>query len=126
MKVTIVGSGGFVGMNLTRLLRRTSIDVQGFSSGDQYSIDPRTGSLSDEFSIRTGTDAVIYLAQSPFYRQVPERFPHLICVNQLATIIVAELARRAKVKRLIYASSGNVYAPSFQPLSENSPLRKSD
>jgi nucleoside-diphosphate-sugar epimerase len=39
---------------------------------------------------------------------------------------LAELGRRNQVKRFIYASTGNVYSPSFRPLAETAPVRKRD
>ena len=42
----------------------------------------------------------------------------------VSAIKVAEMAHKAKVERFIYASTGSVYVPSFNPLSEASPLRK--
>lgn len=125
MKVVIMGSGGFVGRHLVRFLQEKGIDTQGFSSSLPGGIDPNTGVLSDEFMIQGGTtDTVVYLAQSPFYNQAPEMAMHLINVNLVSLLKVADLARKAKVKRFVYASTGNVYAPSFEPLSENSALRR--
>lgn len=124
MKVLIVGSKGFIGKYLFNHLKLLGADVYGISSSDQNGIDVETGILSDEFSISPGTDAVVYLAQSPYYRQVPEKAAHLLNVNVVSAVKLAEIARKAKVKRFIYTSTGNVYAPSFQPLGETSPLNK--
>ena len=49
---------------------------------------------------------------------------HLLNVNLVSAVKVAELARRAGVGRFIYASTGSVYAASFQPLTEASPVRR--
>jgi len=59
-----------------------------------------------DFKISEGTDALIYLAQSPHYRNVPQMAGHLM----------------AGVSRFIYASTGNVYAKSPGPLPETSKL----
>ena len=124
MKILIIGSKGFFGSRLSNYLKKRNVGVQGFSSSDGNAIDPQTGNLSDTFSIPEGTGAVIYLAQSPYYHRVPEMFPHLVSVNVASAVKAAELSRRAKVKRFIYASTGNVYAPAFQPLPETAPVRK--
>lgn len=124
MKILIIGSKGFLGSHLFNYVKKRNGDVQGFSSSDGNAIDPHTGNLSDTFSIPEGTDAVIYLAQSPYYNRATEMFPHLMSVNVVSAVKVAELSRRAKVRRFIYASTGNVYAPSFAPLSETAPLRR--
>ncbi len=67
---------------------------------------------------------MVYLAQSPHYRKTPEMAGHLLRVNGTAAVETADLARRAGVDRFIYASTGSVYAPSFAPLAETSPLRR--
>lgn len=124
MKVVIIGSNGFIGRSLQDSLKAKGFEVQGFSSCTHGGIDSETGILSDTFSISGGTNAVVYLAQSPYYRQLPEMSWHLWNVNMVSAIKAAEIARQAKVERFIYASTGNVYIPSFEPLSETSPLRR--
>jgi nucleoside-diphosphate-sugar epimerase len=124
MKVLIVGSRGFIGRHLLNHLASTGIDVCGVSSSDGKGIEAHTGVLSEQFSIPPGTDTIIYLAQSPYYRQVPEMASHLLNVNVTSAVKVADMARRLNVSRFIYTSTGNVYAPSFKPLSEDASLRR--
>lgn len=88
--------------------------------------DPASGILNDEFNLPADTECVVYLAQSPYYRQMTEKVAHLWGVNVVSAMKVAELARRAGVRRFIYASTGNVYSPSFSPLSEENPVRRDD
>jgi nucleoside-diphosphate-sugar epimerase len=126
MKVVIVGSGGFIGSHLNKFLQSEGIQVLGASSADGTGIVPSTGILPDDFSIVPETDLIVYLAQSPYYNMLPEKFPHLVNVNVLSAVKTAELAHRAKVRRFIYASTGNVYEPGFTPFSESSPLRRDD
>jgi len=122
VKVAVIGSGGYIGRNLVPALKEKAFDVQALSSSNSDYIEPATGVLSENFSVTSGTDAIVYLAQSPFYRQVPDMSWHLWNVNVVSAVKIAELARRANVKRFIYASTGSVYVPSFKPLSETSPL----
>ncbi len=126
MKVAIVGSGGFIGSHLNKFLQSEGIQVLGVSSADGTGIVPGTGILPDDFSIVPETDVIVYLAQSPYYNMLPEKFSHLVNVNVLSAVKIAELAHRAKVRRFIYASTGNVYEPSFTPFSESSSLRRDD
>jgi UDP-glucose 4-epimerase len=126
MKVLIIGSGGYTGRRLQAFLRAEGLHVRGVSSADGTGIDPRTGLLPDDFVIAGGTDAVVYLAQSPHYHVMPEMFWHLLNVNVTSAVKVAESARKAKVGRFLYASTGSVYEASFAPLSESSPLRRDD
>ena len=82
--------------------------------------------LSDEVSFPRGTEAVYYLAQSPRYHEFPEAAEHLFGVNTLGAIKAARAAWSAGVRAMCYASSGNVYVPSFGPLAETSPLRRDE
>jgi nucleoside-diphosphate-sugar epimerase len=126
MKVLIIGSGGFLGKNLFNYLLDQNIDVIGCSSAENHGICADTGLLSSQFSIPPDTHTVIYLSQSPYYRQVPEMAEHLLNVNIVSAVKVAEIARRANVKHFIYTSTGNVYEPSFEPLSEEAPVRRNN
>ena len=126
MKVLIIGSGGFLGKNLFNYLLDQNIDVIGCSSAEHHGICADTGLLSSQFSIPPDTHTVIYLSQSPYYRQVPEMAEHLLNVNVVSAVKVAEIARRANVKHFIYTSTGNVYEPSFEPLSEEAPVSRNN
>ena len=124
MRVTIVGHRGFLGKALAARLHQRGWEVDGCSSSTPGNIDPATGLLSPQFTIRPATDAVVYLAQSPYFRQMPERADHLWNVNVVSAVQTARLAARAGVLHFVYASTGSVYAPSFKPLAERSSLRR--
>lgn len=54
-------------------------------------------------------DAIIYLAQSERYREFPEGATDVFQVNTAQVINLLDYARRAGVKKFIYASTGGVY-----------------
>lgn len=122
MRLTIVGAGGYLGRAVSRAAQRAGHEVTAASSRDGTGIDPVTGLLGEGFRIPSGTDAVLYLAQSPFYKDVPRHASHLMTVNAVAAVEAARRATVAGVRRFLYASTGSVYIPSFEPLSERSPL----
>lgn len=124
MKVLIIGSSGFMARNLASALLNFGAEVVLASSSDSSGIDPRTGLLPDGFSVQTGTTAVVYMAQSPGYIDVPEQAPHVLSVNSLSAVRAAKAARAAGVSRFIYLSTGTVYAPCFSPISESFPVRR--
>ena len=126
MKIVIFGAGGYIGQHISEKFQKIGLDVIRYSSAEGEIFDPKTGLLADSVNIPAGTDGVIYLSQSPFYRQMPERADHLWGVNVVSAMKVAELARRAGVNRFIYASTGNVYSPRFSPLREDCPIRRDD
>lgn len=88
--------------------------------------EPTSGVLNNEFEFPRGIECVVYLAQSPYYRPMDKNAGHLWGVNAVSAIKVAELARRSGAKRFIYASTGNVYSPSFFPIREDSLVRRDD
>lgn len=124
MSVLVIGSGGYMGRHLMMSLATEGIDAVGASTSDGTGIDPESGILSESFSVPRGTSAVVYMAQSPRYRQVPEQAAHVLAVNAFSAARAAVLAREAGVQRFIYISTGTVYAPSFQPLREDAPVRR--
>jgi UDP-glucose 4-epimerase len=124
MKVLVIGSGGYMGRHLMRALAKEGIETVGASTANGSGINPTTGLLPDNFLVAADTTAVVYMAQSPRYRQVPEQASHVLAVNTLSAIRAAIAARTAGVTRFIYLSTGTVYAPCFEPLVEGAPVRR--
>ena len=120
----IVGAKGYIGGHLAHHYETAGVDVVKISSSEPGGINPETGLLPDNFEVPQGVDTVFYLAQSPRHRQAPDMATHLLSVNVLSAIQMASVAHRAGVRKFIYASTGNVYAPSFLPLREDAPLRR--
>lgn len=125
MKVAVVGANGFIGRRLCGALRDARVDVLQISSKSEGGFDVDNGLLQG-LPIEPGVTAVVYLSQSPLYRDMPASAAHLWGVNVLSAIKAAEWARRSGAARFIYASTGNVYRPSFAPLREDDPLQRDD
>lgn len=126
MRVLVIGSRGYIGSRLVDRLAMEGIDVRGASSADGSGIDPVSGLLPEGFEFPEATDVVVYMAQSPYFRLMPEQSSHLMAVNCLSAIRAASAARKAGVGRFIYVSTGTVYSPSFSLLTENSMTRRDD
>lgn len=122
MQIALFGAGGYIGRHIAAHFNQIGLSVIRYSSASEGTFNPDTGFLADSVVIAPGTDCVIYLSQSPYYRQKSERADHMWGVNVVSAMKVAELARRVGVKRFIYASTGNVYSPSFSPLKEGFPV----
>lgn len=123
MNVLIVGNKGYVGRHLEANLTEKGLKVNGLEHDSVY-MDSSCGCLRPEYRLPENCNAIIYLAQSPYYRGNNKNCAHLFEVNSVNAVRLARLAVDAGVSRFIYASSGNVYGASFGPLSENSPLRR--
>lgn len=126
MKICIIGSNGFFGRNLTYHCTKHGFEIQLISSNAPNGIDSETGLFRQDFSINKPTDIVIYLSQSPYYRDTPNKAEHLVSVNCIAAIQAAKAAIQADVKKFFYASTGNVYAPSLQSLKETDAVNRTN
>jgi len=124
MRVMIIGRGGFIGRYLATALGRDGIEVLALSSRDGTGIDASTGLFRVPPEIPPDVKAVVYLAASPFQRSTADTAAHVLSVNTVSAVQAAAAAVRSGASKLIYASTGNVYAPSFTPLRESAPLRR--
>ena len=64
-------------------------------------------------------DTVVYLAQSEFFRDFPERATDVFAVNTNQLLHFLDYARTAGVKRFVFASSGGVYGVGARQFSED-------
>lgn len=116
--VVVVGANGYIGRHVIAHMKAQGINVIALSSQDGTGVDPQTGLFSTNFSFDKNVDGVIYAAQSPQYRNVPDAAWHLLAVNSVAPVQIAMAAERAGAKYFVYLSTGNVYKPSYEPLKE--------
>ncbi len=124
MTVCIIGAGGFLGQALGREYEKRGIQTRKFSSRDNHSLFDKTGLIRGDFHLPADCDCIVYLAQSPYYRDLPAQLVHVWNVNVVSAMAIARLACDAGVKRFIYTSTGTVYASSFSPLAESAPVRR--
>jgi nucleoside-diphosphate-sugar epimerase len=129
MNIAIIGTAGFLGQILAKYLIDNGHRVAGIDIAkppteaaglSYYKLDI----LRDEIDCLSNVDVVFYLAQSPFYRDFPVNSDHLFGVNVFGAIKAARAALEQKVRLFCFASSGNVYAPSFRSLSEDHAVRR--
>ncbi len=124
MKIVIVGASGFIGQHLGAHLGRQGLDVLGLDIRCDSAAVSRfpiqcCDCSSDEIVFDPPVDAVFYLAQARCYRQHDADLSALFSVNVQGAVRTMEAAVRSGARSFLYASTGNVYAPSFTPLSED-------
>jgi len=123
-KVIIAGASGLIGSHLIRLLSQT-YEVHALS---------RTQTISESFNVvwhhvdlnkvvdysklPQDTCAFIYLAQSEYFRDFPEKALDIFQLNTTQVLSALDFSRSAGIENFIYASSGGVYGFPEKIVSE--------
>ena len=125
--IIVTGATGLLGSHLLPILKAEN-DVWAISRNPpsqalEDSITWVQYDLSDSLSglkalLPGRIDAVIHLAQSPFFRDFPENAQHVFNVNVNATMFLLNLALSSGCTHFVNASSGGVYSFTDQPLRE--------
>lgn len=131
MTILLTGNKGYIGSVLGDVLTKKGYKVVGFDTGyyngqELYSIKPLSRQINKDIRDAAsedlkGIDAVIHLAAlsndplGEFNSDLTEN------INFLGTLKIARLAKKAGVKRFIYASSQSMYgmADTSHELSED-------
>lgn len=124
MKVLITGASGMVGRNLVRYFQEKGV---GTLPTDLAGWDVSGDLLDKDFVFRTlasqDFDAIIHLAAITEIKKTIEDPKLCFEVNCFGTLNMLELAKRKGVRRIIVASSANVFgAPKTSPVTESSPF----
>lgn len=125
MNVLVLGSNGFVGTSLTGHLRKQGFETVDVDVSSPASICTDVSKRERFFNDLKGVefDAVVHLAAITNIRDTIENPYRCYDINCVGTLNVLELASQRGVKRLIYASSANVYGlPLELPVKETTPF----
>jgi nucleoside-diphosphate-sugar epimerase len=119
MKILVTGNLGYIGTVFTEILRKRGYDVVGYDTGffeknELCPADGPKGQITKDTRDATevdfnGVDAVVHLAalsNDPLGELTPGITEE---INLKGTLKLAECAKRAGVKRFIYASSQSMY-----------------
>jgi len=123
-KLIITGASGLIGSNLISLLsgkweihalsRKEPVKTNSSLHYHQMDLTKEV----DFLQLPDKVDAIIYLAQSEYFRDFPLKAPEIFQVNTVQMLRMLDYARRIGVSRFIYASSGGVYGSSEKSLAE--------
>jgi UDP-glucose 4-epimerase len=127
LNILVTGASGFIGSNLIiDLLKSDEYVVYALSRKPIFNSSEKfhniIGDLStDDFTkdLPAQMDVVIHLAQSNEYRNFPDKADDIFAINVRSTQMLLEWSRKVRIKKFIFASSGNVYKLQNKLLSEN-------
>jgi nucleoside-diphosphate-sugar epimerase len=130
MHILMTGATGFIGSHLIPLLstdhklvllgRRAPASSE---SSMAHWVEHDFHDFLDFDKLPPEIDAVIHLAQCRHYKQFPDRAQDIFDINVRSTLALLEYARVAKAHSFLYASSGGVYATSYERLVEGDLVR---
>jgi nucleoside-diphosphate-sugar epimerase len=122
--VLVTGAGGLLGRELISLLARdhqvVALARQPIAH-ENPNVQPFPADLSQPLDLDRlpdRLDAVVYLAQSPRFRDFPGGAADVRQVNTDQPLALIEAARARGAGAFVYASTGSVYAPSASAISE--------
>jgi len=121
----VTGGAGFIGSSLVQELVSRGEDVRvldNFCTGKRENLEPLSkkievleGSVDDSRMVERameGVDYVLHQAALPSVQRSVESPLGSHASNLTGTLVLLESARRAKVRRFVYASSSSVYGDS--------------
>jgi|SRR3990167_9850079 len=116
MRCLVTGSAGFIGRRLVKLLKTLGHEVVEYDIKDDYDIRK---AREEEFQ---GIDWIFHLgAASGSLHFQPDPIEGSD-VNCIGTLKLLEAAKRAKVKKVVFASTGSSYGGTPLPHNESFPL----
>jgi UDP-glucose 4-epimerase len=127
--VFVIGGAGFMGRHVVRHLTAHGLRVvathrPGSAPSAEPGIEwlPADLAIADTTNWPTRYDALVYLAQSARWRDVPAGADDVFRVNVAAVHRAAEHARIAGTRRFVHMSTGTVYAQTREPARETDPI----
>lgn len=130
MKILITGAGGYVAKKfIENVSGDPAFSIVGISRntapvGLKHNILFIQADLTNPgylTRLPTDIDCVLFLAQSSAYRNFPDGAPDMFAINVGAVVHLLDWSVKNKIKKFIFASTGNVYKPQSKLLTETDP-----
>lgn len=128
-RILITGASGLIGSEiLNKLPESCSIFIADRNIKEEKIVknltylpfDLATGQTFNNFP--KDIECVLHLAQSEKFRDFPGSALEVFNVNTYSTLLLLDYAKKAGVKKFIYASSGGVYGNSDSGFLEDHPI----
>lgn len=128
IRILITGANGFIGTSLIKaLLQQPDYFIYCLSRNKPETHYEKHEFISRDLSLQGWTtglpsdvDVILHLAQSQYYREGIKHSSDLLSVNVSSTIELLEFAKKNRVKKFIFFSTGSVYKESEKILDEES------
>jgi len=127
--VLVTGANGLLGRSLCKLLVSKGLLVIGVvrkePSNKIAGVSYKILDLETDWNITLlpeNIDAVVHLAQSPYFRDFPKNALKVFQVNVASTAKLLEYSYLNKVTSFVFASSGGIYGNGNQAFKENSTI----
>jgi nucleoside-diphosphate-sugar epimerase len=129
-QILVTGAQGLVGAHLVPMLAREHcVFALGRSPGNtQENVTPVVvdlGAPLDLALLPERIDAVVHLAQSRNWRDFPGGAADVRAINVDLPLVLIDAARQRGATAFVHASTGSIYAPSSETLTEESPVSAS-
>ncbi len=131
LRVTILGSSGFIGRNLVHLLVSKNIKLRlvgrehPIYTSQKNSIEIKTGDITNDYFLEeviSGSDIVIHLASASFPGSPLDDPMTDVNLNLIPTLKLIESCKKRGVGQLVYVSSGG----AIYGKSKNIPIKEKD
>lgn len=119
LKVAVVGSRSFVGQHLCRSLDAAGHDAIGLTR-ELFDVTDHDATMPPDI------DVAVFLAQDRNYTSLDTASLGVFGVNTVGVLNAAIKARDVGARGFLFASTGNVYAPSFEAHCEDEAVVRSD
>lgn len=124
MNILITGGSGLLGVEVINQLKHNHLITSLVRTKPTHKLDKVRYiecDLASDFDVTQfpkNIDVIIHLAQSPYYKEFPNKADHVFKVNCHSTLKLLEYAKSNGIKHFVFSSTGSVYEPYSGQIQE--------